>query len=732
MSGRSMRWSGMAALALAGAVLVPAAGALQGPSSLMAGDDVMDMLSAAAPADSPDARLYADANKAIHEGRWADAVKLFDQVASLNEEHAAAALYWKAYAQNKLKDSARAMDTCLSLRMRFAKSGWVEDCGALEIEIRASQGKAVPLEPGQSDELKLLALATQMQANPAAARAQIEQLMQSDSSEHLKEGALFLLGETVPESIYPQIVRISHLEGDVRIARASTNEKSKHEAWEAAEMNLPLAAGDSLVTGADGRVEIEFENASTTYLAPNSVLTFDDLHTTSGVPHSEIELLSGTATIHLDSLKPGEAFLLRTPTNDVLTRYPQRADMRVSSYTDGMALMMLKNGMLKLQGGNEAMTAGRPLFFNKDHAQAAVPEKLENLADFDAWVADRYQARSEAMTAEMKEAGLTTPVPGIADMKGQGRFYPCEPYGTCWEPNSGNGNSLLTGGPPQQPTPKSAKPAAGGVAGASPADFFPCMPGAMINGQYMQTSMVDPWWWSVCHSGWWVYNNQRYVWVAGTKIHHLCPVQWIRFGKTTAFVPLHPRDVKGQPPVNREHGFTATKEKGGGYAVNPIRFEPGRPLELMKTAPKEFRMEPPPPLTRASAPVMEMHPIHLAPAARAGVAPAGAIPLRYDHQTGGFTAPRAGPVGGARSSATFAPVGHTGGFIGRSGGGSFGGQSAMHGGGSGGGGARGGGGSVGGGGGGSHSSGGGTASSGSAASAPAASSNVSGAGGAHK
>ena len=36
----------------------------------------------------------------------------------------------------------------------------------------------------------------------------------------------------------------------------------------------------------------------------------------------------------------------------------------------------------------------------------------------------------------MKASGLTSPIPGLAELKGQGTFFDCAPYGTCWEPKS--------------------------------------------------------------------------------------------------------------------------------------------------------------------------------------------------------------------------------------------------------------------------------------------------------
>ena len=79
--------------------------------------------------------------------------------------------------------------------------------------------------------------------------------------------------------IYPQIVRLSYVEGDVRVARGKEAEKQDQQpgetsGWEQAAANLPLETGYGLVTGT-GRAEIEFEDASVAYLADNSVLTFN-------------------------------------------------------------------------------------------------------------------------------------------------------------------------------------------------------------------------------------------------------------------------------------------------------------------------------------------------------------------------------------------------------------------------------------------------------------------------
>ena len=116
-----------------------------------------------------------------------------------------------------------------------------------------------------------------------------------------------------PYSTYPQIVRLSYVEGDVRVSRGALADKdqskdgSKATGWEQAEANIPIESGYSLVTG-KGRAEIEFEDASTVYLADNSVLSFTELSTTGGVPYTEIALIAGTATMNVHTMVQGESF----------------------------------------------------------------------------------------------------------------------------------------------------------------------------------------------------------------------------------------------------------------------------------------------------------------------------------------------------------------------------------------------------------------------------------------
>ncbi len=140
--------------------------------------------------------LYADGTKAIDDGRWSDAVDLFSKAAQQGGDRAEGALYWKAYAENKEGQPARALETCAQLRRTHPKSNWLDECSALEIEIRGKSGHPVQPQAEQDEDLKLLALNAIMQQDESRAMPAIQQILNGNSSDKLKERALFVLSQS--------------------------------------------------------------------------------------------------------------------------------------------------------------------------------------------------------------------------------------------------------------------------------------------------------------------------------------------------------------------------------------------------------------------------------------------------------------------------------------------------------------------------------------------------------
>jgi hypothetical protein len=248
-----------------------------------------------------------------------------------------------------------------------------------------------------------------------------------------------------PKEVYPQIVRLSLVQGDVRVAVGKVKGQPEVAPWVNAVVNMPLESGFSVVTG-KGRAEIEFEDASTIYLGENSVLAFDDLSTTDNVPNTELTLLTGVVTLHLRPTIAGDTYRLNTPSD--FLRIRSNADVRINSYTDAMTVTPVLLSTPHPGDPKARLDLIGKTFKLEDGAfSPAAPPAGSDYAPWDAWVAKRVGARAETMNAVMKEAGLSAPLPGLEDMNAKGTFFACKPYGTCWLPNKGWGGKQAAARP---------------------------------------------------------------------------------------------------------------------------------------------------------------------------------------------------------------------------------------------------------------------------------------------
>src|SRR6266487_3635134 len=94
--------------------------------------------------DSKEDSLYQRGSKALDERRWDQAVEAFNEVVRLGGSRKDGALFWKAYAQNKLGQRSEALETVRELSKNFANSRWLSDAKALELEICQNAGQQVP------------------------------------------------------------------------------------------------------------------------------------------------------------------------------------------------------------------------------------------------------------------------------------------------------------------------------------------------------------------------------------------------------------------------------------------------------------------------------------------------------------------------------------------------------------------------------------------------------------
>jgi HEAT repeat protein len=139
--------------------------------------------------------LYDEGREALDEDRYDRAAGKFSELAELNGPQTDAALYWKAYAENKLGKRDSALTTIADLKKRFPQSRWIKDSGALEIEVRQSTGQPAHPESQPDEELKMLAIQGLMNSDPQRALPLLEKVLNGPATPKEKSKALFVIAQ---------------------------------------------------------------------------------------------------------------------------------------------------------------------------------------------------------------------------------------------------------------------------------------------------------------------------------------------------------------------------------------------------------------------------------------------------------------------------------------------------------------------------------------------------------
>jgi tetratricopeptide (TPR) repeat protein len=139
---------------------------------------------------------YDQGQSALDSGRWDRAVGSFDRVIEMKGVKADAALYWKAYAQNKLGQRPEALATITSLSREYPKSRYLSDARALEVEVKRDAGQPVNPAAESDEELKIMAINSLQNSAPEEAIPMLQKVLQGTGSPKLKSQALFVLAQS--------------------------------------------------------------------------------------------------------------------------------------------------------------------------------------------------------------------------------------------------------------------------------------------------------------------------------------------------------------------------------------------------------------------------------------------------------------------------------------------------------------------------------------------------------
>jgi HEAT repeat protein len=158
---------------------------------------------------------YRDAQSALDQARWEEAAQRFATVAEQKNADSDAALYWKAYAEEKLGRRSEALQTLKNLRLSYPKSVWLDDADALEVALTGGAPRGGPVTAGPrtsgpvtagpvvagggssaEEDLQLYALDGLMQMDSARALPILEKILAGNRSLQVKQRALFVLSQS--------------------------------------------------------------------------------------------------------------------------------------------------------------------------------------------------------------------------------------------------------------------------------------------------------------------------------------------------------------------------------------------------------------------------------------------------------------------------------------------------------------------------------------------------------
>jgi HEAT repeat protein len=162
---------------------------------------------------------YEAGTELVDEGHWDEAVKVFDEIVREKGRRADAALYWKAYSQQKLGRKADALETLNQLRSAHPKSSWVKETKALEMEIRQGTSEALRPQDVADEDLKLMALNGLMNSNPQQALPMLKRFLEGSQSPKLRDRALFVLAQSGSSEARDILVRIARGESQPGMQR---------------------------------------------------------------------------------------------------------------------------------------------------------------------------------------------------------------------------------------------------------------------------------------------------------------------------------------------------------------------------------------------------------------------------------------------------------------------------------------------------------------------------------
>lgn len=319
--------------------------------------------------------------------------------------------------------------------------------------------------------------------------------------------------------------------------------------------------------------------------------------------------------------------------------------------------------LLKFSSAQEAVSA----LSESGSAEPSAAYSSLVASDWDNWVSGQVQRHRTLMAAALKASGLSSVTPGLADMYEHGSFFQCEPYGTCWEQTQLESASESH---PQSRTPDAQLP----PIPTHPSGTFP----QTVQWQEPWSRFCGTWRWRtvslVPHTpselqeilrqkdlaeqfplrdfvgsdacrGFWISHRGHFAKLVLPPVPPKCkgktcapvhPVRprrplWVRAGDKVGFVPRHPLDVHGHPPLNLKYGLFIPPSKSNP-SMELVALKPSEKITVLDKTPNQFRNEISERVMAVPAPEIHAHLV------REAFSPAhqSSLKISYDYKTQRF------------------------------------------------------------------------------------------------
>ena len=345
---------------------------------------------------------------------------------------------------------------------------------------------------------------------------------------------------------YARIVRLSVVTGDVQVSRPA------HTAWEAASVNMPVMQGMAIGTN-DGFAEVQFEDGTTAWIGPNTLVQFTELALADGGRITKLTLGQGTMSV-LTELRKGDAFSLATADETVTT--PKNALFRIDAFHDGASVSVL-GGQAEVASaaGTRIVPKGKTLALRgKSKSESQQDLALRPNPKPDSW--DKFVvARAEQTQTAAAQSASYVNAPfsyGMADLSQYGSWNYFAGYGYGWQP-MGMGSC-----------------------------WMPFMNGNWDFTQGFGWTWVssEPWGWMPYHFGSWDYlPSNGWTWFpSGFDAWDPAPVNWYSAGNQVGWWPASGAGFGGTSPLMFEQiasGCSGFNGMGFGGAGSGFAFAAG-------------------------------------------------------------------------------------------------------------------------------------------------------------